>query len=65
MMVIGEDGAPHGVIILTVASALYPSNWGIPVPPMTAMWILPVDSDQQAIKSSCEGETCRHISQVE
>lgn len=38
----GDEGAPHGVVMLTVASGVYPSSCGIPVPPITAIWILPI-----------------------
>lgn len=36
-MVIGEDGAPHGVSMLSDATFVNPGNSWIPVPPMTAM----------------------------
>jgi len=44
MMVMGEDGVPHGVVISIVAATVYPSNFGIPVPPITAIWTLPLKS---------------------
>ena len=37
-MRMGDEGKPHGVSGLTVATGSKPGMWLRPVPPMTAMW---------------------------
>jgi hypothetical protein len=37
----GEDGVPHGVSMLRVVTFVNPGRSWIPVPPMTAIRILP------------------------
>lgn len=51
IMVIGDEGAPHGVVMLMVASGVYPSSCGIPVPPITAIWILPMENLVAVLKN--------------